>query len=295
MASTYRFADVFGVGAGDQHAGAAQRGFPVGVEVVIGDDVERDALLFEPVHEVQVGPEMACTSDEFASIVGPHIRDWPAPAGMMHTRAIVVFVVQRAPVLGMTRQPLVTWVGFVAQRGRTVRHHLWTETLIGVRQIGERGQQQGHRVPTAAGRDGKGDKVRRPACRRETECIHPAGRIVGNRPRPGGRPPAVEQVVGVEANCLMTASAVDKACGATGPVRIRHTEHRTVVQTQRTDTARNEIGQQFGLRPGKIDRVPRGGCSVHIDDRQRRLGVEPAVYRRPRCCGEQDRLGLPRT
>ena len=35
---------------------------PVGVEVVIGDHINAIPCLLEPVPEVQVGPEMACTS-----------------------------------------------------------------------------------------------------------------------------------------------------------------------------------------------------------------------------------------
>src|SRR5207248_3530421 len=119
---------------------------PAVVQVVVGDDVVREALGLEPVHRVQVGRVVARRGGHPEAVLGPVGGDGAQVGGVVDAAVVQVAVVDGAGPLGVRLEDVVVGVFAALDVGEGFEVlHAFLEPLVGVGQVGHGGDHVGDR------------------------------------------------------------------------------------------------------------------------------------------------------
>ena len=145
---------VFGVGAGHDHAVGGERVEAFLVQVLVGDHVEGEALVLEPVGQVRVGielPQARAGAADPGAVFGAHVEDRPQARGVADAAAVAVQVVERGAVLGvLVPEQIGRLEHQQAAHDHLRRFGVQVLLMVGVGHVGRRRREEGELRPALA-------------------------------------------------------------------------------------------------------------------------------------------------
>jgi hypothetical protein len=281
------FAVVLGVRQRGQHRVARERAHALAVELHVGDQVVRNALLLQPVDEVRVDGQVAGLRAR------AHVEHRAQPRAVGAAAAVHVMVVGGLAQLGVLLQ-----VDVVArEHQQPLGQHLEVDRVqaqraVGVGHVGHGGREHGQLRARRIGRrrDEEADvglgvlrdlRVGGPQAQR-MEARAPAARHVELQ---RGGPAAVVDVVAVEVDCAVLARRQPPVVHVAGPVHAGHAAARQLLQR-----AVQAVGRSVGHLEGvdAVAEVPAGD-EARIGQARARGVVGAAQRLGPRQAGHDAR------
>ena len=239
------------------------------IQIMVGDDVEGDALHRQPIGQVRIGREMPqprAAVIDIGDVAGPHREERPAHARIADAAAIGMLVIGRAGIFGV----IVGIPRIGAPIGLTVAERVVeiAALMIAVDLIGEGGSEKGDRrcgAPPRRQDIERHDVLQFAAA--EPHAIDAARHALGDLDREIGLPFAIVEIVLMEMDRRIMARHVPPTRLVAGPVGAAHGAggqmSQPAVEAVRTPVddpigrdPRAEIppGQAFGLT--RVDRRP---------------------------------------